>query len=66
MIKPSLECILKVAKLLYGVLEAGNYWFAMYHNYHINIFTMSKLTDNFCSLYKCELYDIVNYKPIIS
>ena len=55
----SVEFILKVIKPLYGVPEAGNHWFATYHNHYINIFAMSESTYNLCLLYKCEPFSIV-------
>jgi hypothetical protein len=43
--------ILKVIRLLYGIPEAGNYWFKTYHNYYIKELNMSQSTYNPCLLY---------------
>lgn len=59
MMRVSSNCILKVVKLLYGVPEAGNHWFATYHNYHINDFAMTELTYDPCLLYRCAPFDFV-------
>lgn len=54
----SFKCISKVLKPFYDVLEAGNYWFATYNNHHINIFTMSESTYDYCLLQRCEPFGI--------
>ncbi len=59
MMGASSDCILKVVKPLYGVPEAGNHWFATYHNYHINDLSMTESTYDPCLLYRCEPYGIV-------
>lgn len=50
------KCIFKVVKSLYGVSNAGNYWFVTYYNYQINIFTMFESTYNPCLINRCELF----------
>jgi hypothetical protein len=30
------DSVLKVVKLLYGILEVGNYWFKTYYSYYFN------------------------------
>jgi hypothetical protein len=47
----SSECVLKVIKSLYEMSETDNHWFKTYHDHHIDIFNMIKLTYNFCLLY---------------
>ncbi len=43
--------ILKVVRPLYGIPEVGNYWFKIYHNYHIKELNMSQSTYDPCLLY---------------
>ena len=59
MMEASPECILKVVKFLYSVPKAGNHWFAMYHNYHINTLAMSESTYDLYLLYRCEPFGII-------
>ena len=59
MMGASSSCILKVVKPLYGVPEAGNHWFATYHNYYINNFSMTESTYDPCLLQKCEPSGII-------
>lgn len=51
--------ILKVVKPFYGISKVGNYWFAIYYNYHINSFALSKLIYNPCLLHRYKPFDIV-------
>ena len=59
MIEASSNRILKVVKSLYDVPEAGKNWFAIYHNYHINNFSMTESTYNLSLLYRYEPFSIV-------
>ncbi len=43
--------ILRVIKLLYGVLEASNYWFNIYYHYYLNKLQMNQLIYDPCLLY---------------
>src|SRR6266567_7664258 len=53
------DLILKVLKPLYGVLEAGNYWFKIYYAYYIKNLNMTQLTYNLYLLYSNKLFGIV-------
>lgn len=50
---------MKVIKPFYNILKVRNYWFAIYYNYYIHIYTIFKLTYNFYLLYKSKLFDII-------
>ena len=43
--------ILKVVRPLYGIPEAGNYWFKTYHNHHIKELNISQSTYDPCLLH---------------
>jgi len=43
--------IIKVIKPLYGIPEAGNYWFLIYHLHHIEKLKIKESTYNPCLLY---------------
>jgi hypothetical protein len=43
--------IIKVIKPLYGIPEAGNHWFLIYHLYHTEKFKMKKSIYNPCLFY---------------
>jgi len=45
------EIILRVVKPLYGVPEARNYWFKIYHQHYISKLKIEQLTYNPCLLY---------------
>ncbi len=45
------DSILKVVKPLYGVPEAGNHWFAIYHAHHVNKLGMSQSIYDPCLLH---------------
>lgn len=45
------DSIMKVARPLNGVPEAGNHWFATYHKHHIEKLTMTESTYDSCLLY---------------
>ena len=51
--------IIKIMKPLYGVLEVGNHWFAIYHKHHFNVLAMKKSTYDSCLLYNHESFGIV-------
>lgn len=59
MIGALLEYILKIVKPFYDVSEAGNYLFATYYNYHINIFIMFESTYNPYLFHRFEPFSIV-------
>ena len=59
-IEASSDYILKVIKPFYSILEVGNYCFAIYHNYYINDFFMTKSIYDPCLLYKYEPFGIVS------
>ena len=42
--KTSYDCILKIMRSLYEVLETGNYWFFTYHKHHIEKLVMIEST----------------------
>lgn len=58
-IKPNSDSILKVVKPLYGVPEAGNHWFVIYHGHHIDKLGMTQSTYDSCLLYKSDSLDVV-------
>ena len=49
-----------VIKLLYRILEAGNYWFKTYYNYYINKLSIKQLTYNLYLLYSIEPFRVVS------
>jgi hypothetical protein len=53
------DSVLKVVKPLYGIPEAGNYWFKTYHSYYINKLSMEQLTYDPCLLYSKQPFGIV-------
>jgi hypothetical protein len=42
---------LKVVKPLYGVPEAGNHWFSIYHKHHLDKLYMAQSTYDPCLMY---------------
>ena len=48
MLVASRDVVLKVMKPLYGVPEAGNYWFATYYRYHLEKLGMAESTYDSC------------------
>jgi hypothetical protein len=50
------DCILKMMKSLYDVLETENHWFATYHRHHLQL-EMIELTNDSCLLYKFSSLD---------
>lgn len=59
MLRAGPDCILKVVKPLYGVPEAGNHWFATYHDHHIDKLGMEQSTYDPCLLYRSNPLGIV-------
>ena len=53
------DCIVKVMKPLYGVPEAGNHWFAIYHTHHKEKLGMTKSTYDSCLFFRSEPLGIV-------
>ncbi|RFU24242.1 hypothetical protein B7463_g12093, partial [Scytalidium lignicola] len=51
--------ILRVVKLLYGVLEAGNHWFQTYYSHHVEVLAMKPSTYDLCLLYSTEPFGVV-------
>lgn len=60
------DYILKVVKPLYSVPEARNYWFAIYHNHHIDKLKMKQSIYNLCLLYRLDLFSIVGLQTNIT
>ena len=46
------DTILKVEKPLYGVPEAGNHWFMIYYNHHIDKLGLTTSIYDPCLLYR--------------
>ena len=59
MIGADRDCVLKVIKPLYGVPEAGNHWFATYHDHHTKELNMKQSTYDPCLLYEAEPFGLV-------
>ena len=55
----SSKCILKVVNPFYSISEAGNYWFAKYHNHFINIYAISESNYDSSLFHRYELFGIV-------
>lgn len=53
------DCVIKVMKLLYGVSEARNHWFATYYTYHKDKLEMKESTYDLYLLYSFDPYDIM-------
>ena len=53
------DSILRVAKPLYGVPEAGNHWFTTYHSHHIKDLHMDQSTYDPCLLYCTKPFGLV-------
>jgi hypothetical protein len=53
------DSVLKVIKPLYGIPEAGNYWFKTYYSYYINELSIEQSTYNPCLLYSKQPFGIV-------
>ena len=53
------DSVLRVAKPLYGVPEAGNHWFRTYHTYHTEQLRMEQSTYDPCLLYSTAPFGIV-------
>ena len=53
------DCIIKVMKLFYGVLEARNYWFATYHTHYKEKLGMTESTYNPSFLFRSKSLGIV-------
>jgi hypothetical protein len=51
------DCILKMIKSLYDVLETSNHWFATYHRHHLVKLEMIESTYDSCLLYKFEFIE---------
>ena len=51
--------IVKVMKPLYGIFEAENHWFAIYHKHHLDTLAMKESTYDSCLLYSHESFGIV-------
>src|SRR5271170_4382435 len=51
--------VLKVLKPLYGVPEAGNYWFKTYHAHYVKNLNITQSTYDPCLLYSNELFSII-------
>ncbi|TAQ84532.1 hypothetical protein B7494_g7146 [Chlorociboria aeruginascens] len=49
------ETILKVIKPFYGIPEADNHWFKIYHQYHVDELQMTQSTYDPCLLYTNSL-----------
>lgn len=50
---------MKVVKSFYGMPKAGNHWFIISYNYHINLFGITELIYNFYLLYRYNFFDII-------
>ena len=55
----SSDCIVKVMKPLYDVLEVGNHWFATYHIYHKDRLRMKESTYDPCLFYSSGSFGMV-------
>ena len=46
------DLVLRVARPLYGLAEAGTHWFQTYHKHHIEKLNMATSTFDSCLLYE--------------
>lgn len=55
----SFDHVIKDMKPLYGILKAGNYWFATYHIHYKEKLGIKESIYNLCHFYKTGLFGII-------
>jgi hypothetical protein len=53
------DSVLKVVKLLYGVLKAGNHWFKTYYSHYVNELGIEQSTYDPCLFYNNHPFGVV-------
>jgi hypothetical protein len=53
------EHAIKIQRFLYGIPEAGNYWFKTYHSHHVDKLEINQSTYDPCLLYRTNPFGLV-------
>ena len=56
------NCIVKIMKLLYKILETKNYWYAIYHQYHLKKLNITKSTYDSCFFHNYKFFVVIDFQ----